>query len=298
MDEEPTKKRRTSCWKWLFVALLVLLVRIIDFLAILECPDIVKPVDVSRQINKTLIMMIETRTPPPKTACINRHYAELHNYDFEIVTHHWCFDKYKNRFDTRVHLWCRPLIFRDALKVYQSIFYLDSDAFFCRPSTSIENFFDYARNNQHFLLGSGQTTFVGAEDCGTYLTNGGIQFWRKTPYTDFMLTTWFLLYRRQYILYWLRIHWLPSYEIHYFFNREQGSFKVAVDENDIIRNQVSIIRYGPDTWHLPYRDKDCKPRRQWTNGTFYLNHITSNFGIASRNLVVQQHIEKYGLLCN
>lgn len=234
MVDASTKKTRPRYNRAFPLSLLtlVVLLRIIDFQAILEHPDpILDRVDTSSKLihnNKTLILMIETRIPP-KTVCINKDYATRNNYDFELVTHHWCFDKYHNRFGKLVYLWCRPLIFKDFLQKYKAIFYIDSDAYFSNPSVSIDSFFDYAKKNNYYLTNHQRdTTFVGAQDCGSYLTNGGIQFWRKTRYTDRMLTTWFLLYRRQFIYYWLRIHWLPNYEIHYFMNREQGSYKVRV----------------------------------------------------------------------
>ena len=301
--------------KWilriLLLSCLILLISSIDFAAIMEQPESISPNNdddtsmihenhfyQNKTTTTTLILMIETRKPLPLTVCINEHYARTHNYDFKLVSDHWCFHKYKNRFHRHVHLWCRPLIFQEALKEYSSIFYLDSDAFFSQPDLSIEGFFDYARTHDYFVFNAGSggnTTFVGADDCGTFFANGGIQFWRKTAYTDFMLTTWFLLYRRQFVLYWLRIHLLPTYEIHYFSNREQGSFQVAVRENPIIQEQVSLIQYGPETWHLPYSDPDCLPIQHWAkNGTFFLNHITSNVARTSRNRVIRQHIEKIG----
>ena len=285
------RKTRSACRPVLLCIMLVAVIAVqtIDILAIFEYPDpISEPSDVVL-VPKTIILMIETRDPPPDTVCINELYAIENGYDFELITHHWCFDKYRNRFGKFVYLWCRPLIFQDALKTHESLFYLDSDAYFVNPEMSIESFFSYAKEHNYFSLNQGKkTTFVGAEDCGTpHLANGGIQFWRKTQFSDRMLTTWFLSYRHQFILYWLRISWLPNYEIHYFSNREQGAFQVAVQENPWMERETSLVRHGKETWHNCWLRED----------TFFLNHFTTNFGVQKRKESIAQHVHTRNITC-
>jgi len=218
-------RNKNSIQKVLLVLAAVVIIRMIDFRAVLEHPDPIQTTDTEQEEgnNRTIILMIETRHPPPDSVCINELYADRHGYDFDLITRHWCFDEYGNRFGKYVYLWCRPLIFKDVLEQYTSLFYLDSDAYFVNPDLSLGSFFSHAEKNGHFALNPERhetNTFVGAEDCGTpRRANGGIQFWRKTRFSNRMLTAWFLLYRRQFIFYWLRTGWLSNYEIHHFSNR-------------------------------------------------------------------------------
>ena len=250
-------------------------------------------------------MMIETRNPLPNTVCVNREYAKTHNYDFQVISRHWCFDEYQHRFGKSAYLWCRPLVFMDALHTYQNVFYLDSDAYFTRPEMSIEDFLAYARRHQYFVTkNTGEnTTFVGATDCGNFMSNGGIQYWRKTDSVDQMLTEWFLLYRRQFPFYWLRhVPFLSNHEVEWFYkdNREQGTFKRTVLRNRwMLRNEISLIRYGKDTWHLPYEfPSECLMDYQWTEDTYFLNHIPGNFDPNFRNEWVNRHIQRRNITCS
>lgn len=317
----PTKRQlfRLTCLATL--ALLVVVVNvfsIIDVFAIMEHPDPVRTefLSTKARINTTLIVMIETRSPLPKTVCINQDYARRHGYAFQVVSDHACYHKYRSIFLDEAYLWCRPLIFKDYLKQYESIFYLDSDAYFVNPNLSIESFFEYARQNDYYIsnndqldqpgilksfplsMGIGNTTFVGAKDCGGYLANGGIQFWRNTPYTNKALTTWFLLYRRQFPYYFLRqrfLRWSPSNQNSHFEKLEQGSFKAAVLENKWLEHETSLIRYGSTTWHVAWESRNCmNPPME---DTFYLNHMTGNFGEDVRREWPLRHIELHNITC-
>lgn len=301
--QRSTKQRRWRRCKRILtivaVGFVVLVVCVVDFWAIVEWSDAIEETQPTGLKNTTLILMIDTRQPPADTACINRAYAKQNGYDFELVTYHPCFDN--PVFAAGVaHLWCRPLIFRDALSRYESILYLDADAWFTRPSRSIEEFFQYARDNHYYLTPmQGNTTFVGAEDCAPYWTNGGVQFWRRTRYTNHMLTMWYLMYRRQFIFHWLYISWLPTYEIHYFANREQGSWKVAVEENPWMMDETSVIKFGPETWLFPYHSSPSR-ECQWgvpVSDTYFLNHIVGAFGPSKRDQYVKNYIREQGIEC-
>ena len=216
--------------------------------------------------NKTVIVQIDTRdmsdgsTYWNRTAEINRMYAKRFGYAYVHYKSHVCLTKVA----FKPEYFCKPAIIDDLLQSYDSVMFLDSDAWFTNFDISLENFFKYAEENMYFSFGNTTLgkTFIGMRDCGPYIVSAAAMFWRKSNQSDEMLDQWKKL--------------ALQYSSHQDYFYEQNSLRglLTYISEEFASNSL-LISYGIDTWGLPFPDKKCAqmdPVR-----TYFLDHISRNW---------------------
>uniref|UniRef100_A0A7S3PH72 Nucleotide-diphospho-sugar transferase domain-containing protein n=1 Tax=Aplanochytrium stocchinoi TaxID=215587 RepID=A0A7S3PH72_9STRA len=235
------------------------------------------PTGSSKNKMKTLVLQVDNRDFDgvsywSLSQCINTAYASAHGYVYKRV----------NSFETclKQHeiapAWCKVLAILDALKSgeYETILYLDSDAYVRNFSISVDDFLE--RWGRRDPGGQGPVVHA-ADDCCGQFANTGQMIVEKSPISLTLVEKW----------------WELKYD---FPNRQwdQRGFAELVRNNDTFKTSVNVIPTGEDSWYIGYRKIKFDSKYKESN---WINHIPSNgYWRNERVPLMSKFIEEHGFI--